>query len=302
MRRSLLAVAGASCALVVLAGCATGSLATSDTRGAPSAGSAAPTSPVAGPTVIVTVPDLPLPTSAAPPAAAGDPSPAASVESPVPPSSEVATAAPVATSEAAAPATAAPAAAEPTMAAATAPAPAAPPGEGLNVSLANCDGCTVLATHRGVTGDLSAALVGTGSDRAILLSVGADGSVAGVIGVPYGAAFSAPSGGVLACAQGRCVVQGRQNDGRAILSAFELTDTGAWRDVSGDDAFPSATEQAAVIELDGELAIAVQDQGNGAAVWMLYTWGGDRYAVVGCAADGPAPTSVGAVSPGVCLS
>ena len=58
---------------------------------------------------------------------------------------------------------------------APAPEPAAPPGEGLNVSLANCDGCTVLATHRGVTGDLSAALVGTGSGRAILLSVAADG-------------------------------------------------------------------------------------------------------------------------------
>ena len=85
---------------------------------------------------------------------------------------------------------------------------------------------------------------------------------------------------MLACAQGRCVVEGRQSDGRAILSAFELTDTGAWRDVSGDDAFPSATERAAVINLDGELGIAVQDQGDGAAVWMLYTWGGDRYAVV----------------------
>ena len=175
--------------------------------------------------------------------------------------------------------------------------PAPPPGEGLNVSLANCDGCTVLATHRDVTGDLSAALVGTGSGRAILLSVAGDGQVSGVIGVPYGAAFAAPDGGVLACAQGRCVVQGRQSDGRAILSAFELTDTGAWRDVSGDDAFPSATERAAVIDLDGELGIAVQDQADGAAVWMLYTWGGDRYAVVGCAADGAAPASAGEVSP-----
>ena len=46
----------------------------------------------------------------------------------------------------------------------------------------------------------------------------------------------------------------------------------------------------------------MQDQADGAAVWMLYTWGGDRYAVVGCAADGPVPTSVAAVSPGVCLS
>ena len=122
-----------------------------------------------------------------------------------------------------------------------------------------------------------------------------------MIGVPYGAAFAAPDGGVLACAQGRCVVEGRQSDGRAILSAFELTDTGAWRDVSGDDAFPSATERAAVIDLGGELGIAVQDQGDGAAVWMLYTWGGDRYAVVGCAADGAPPASVADVSPAACL-
>jgi hypothetical protein len=183
-----------------------------------------------------------------------------------------------------------------------APAADPPTGEGLNVSLANCDGCTVLATHRGVSGELSAALVVTGSGRAILLSVGTDGQVTGVIGVPYGAAFAAPDGGVLACSQARCVVQGRQGDGRAILSAFELTGTGAWRDVSGDDAFPSATEQAAVIGIDGDLAIAVQDQADGAAVWMLYTWGGDRYAVVGCAADGPPPTSPAAVSPAECLS
>ncbi len=183
----------------------------------------------------------------------------------------------------------------------TAPLAAAPSGDGLNVSLANCDGCTVLATHRDVTGDLSAALVGTGS-RAILLSVGADGSAAGVIGVPYGAAFPQPDGGVLPCAGSRCVVEGRQPDGRAILSAFELTDTGAWRDISGDDAFPSATEQAAVVDVDGSLAIAVQDQGDGGAVWLLYTWSGDKYVVVGCNADGPAPTSVDDVSPDQCLS
>ena len=53
----------------------------------------------------------------------------------------------------------------------------------------------MLATHRGVTGDLSAALVATGAGRAILLSVAPDGQVSGVIGVPYGAAFSAPDGG-----------------------------------------------------------------------------------------------------------
>ena len=98
------------------------------------------------------------------------------------------------------------------------------------------------------------------------------------------------------------MVTGRQTDGRALLSAFELTESGAWRDVSGDDAFPSATERSAVIDLDGELAIAVQDQGDGSAVWMLYTWGGDRYAVLGCAPDGDPPVSAAAVSPATCLS
>ncbi len=254
--------------------------------------------------MIVTVPDL-VPTDAVPPATApAAPAPAAEASAAAPTEAAAPTA-DAATEEA--PSEPAESAAEQPAAATAPPAapaaePAPPPGDGLNVSLANCDGCTVLATHRAVTGELSAALVGTGSGRAILLSVAGDGQVSGVIGVPYGAAFSAPDGGVLACAQGRCVVQGRQSDGRAILSAFELTGTGAWRDVSGDDAFPSATERAAVIDLDGELGIVVQDQGDGAAVWMLYTWGGDRYAVVGCAADGAAPASAGAVSPEMCLS
>ncbi len=207
----------------------------------------------------------------------------------------------------ASPPVAAPAPAAPVTPAPAPPAPAGPTppvgsGSAVNVSLVNCDGCAVLATHRDVAGGLSAALVGTGPGRALLLSVAADGQVSGVIGVPYGTAFTPPDGGVLACAQARCVVSGRQNDGRAILSAFELTETGAWRDVSGDDAFPSATEQAAIVDLDGSLAIAVQDQAGGAAVWLLYTWSGDRYAVLGCAPDGPAPTTAAAVTPTACLS
>ena len=114
-----------------------------------------------------------------------------------------------------------------------------------------------------------------------------------MIGVPYGAAFPAPDGGVLACAQARLrrarAAERRPGD-PVRLRADRIR---AWRDVSGDDAFPSATERAAVVDLGGELGIAVQDQGDGAAVWMLYTWGGDRYAVLGCAADGAAPTSAG---------
>jgi hypothetical protein len=284
---------------VALSGCATGTLATPEPTATSSTTASAAATSTAGPAIIVTVPDLVSATSAPVPEPTGAaPAPAAPIESAAVDSTAESVAEPA---DQPAPTTEpGTAAAEPETAAA--PAPAGSPGDALNVSLANCDGCTVLATHRAVTGDLSAALVGTGTGRAILLSVAGDGQVSGVIGVPYGAAFPAPAGGLLACAQGRCVVEGRQTDGRAILSAFELTGTGAWRDVSGDDAFPSATEQAAVIDLDGELALAVQDQAAGAAVWLLYTWGGERYAVVGCSADGAAPTSVGAVSPQLCLS
>jgi hypothetical protein len=299
-------VALLACGVLALSGCGTGSLATSDTSAPRTAASSSAVPTVAGPTVIVTVPDLLLP-SAAPAATAESAAPTPDVPSAAgsttePPAAETDTVEPTAAEEepAVEPTTGANDAPQPAPAPTAEPPP--PPGEGLNVSLANCDGCAVLATHRDVTGGLSAALVGTPTGRAILLSVGGDGQVSGVIGVPYGAAFAAPSGGVLACAQGRCVVEGRQNDGRAILSAFELTGTGAWRDVSGDDAFPSATERAAAIDLDGELGIAVQDQAAGAPVWMLYTWGGDRYSVLGCAADGPAPTSAAAVSPSQCLS
>lgn len=282
-----------------LTGCATGTLATPESTASASSSSSATVPSTGGSTIIVTVPDLVSASTAAapvtpPPTPSNDTAAAAtSGESVAEPADEPP---PAATQATAAPAP------ETTPAAAPAAEPAAQPGDGLNVSLANCDGCSVLATHRAVTGDLSAALVSTGSGRAILLSVAGDGQVSGVIGVPYGAAFTSPAGGVLACAQGRCVVAGRQIDGRAVLSAFELTETGAWRDVSGDDAFPSATEQAAVIDLDGELAIAVQDQADDAAVWMLYTWGGERYAVVGCSADGPPPNSLDSVSPASCLS
>lgn len=302
-------------ALIAMTGCGTGSLATSESTppatSIPSVAISAPT----GPTLVVTVPDLAAPgglesavepepsqagtpvveSSNAEPAAAetaaAEPATEAPVENVDGPAAE-----PEVPAETPAPAQ------EPPVALAAEPDPAAPAGEGLNVSLANCEGCTVLATHREVTGDQSAALVGTSAGRAILLSVGGDGQVNGVVGVPYGAAFAAPDGGVLACAQSRCVVVGRQSDGRAILSAFELTSSGAWRDISGDDAFPSATERGAVVDLGGELGIAVQDQGNGPAVWMLYTWGGDRFAVLGCTADGAAPSSIDAVSPEQCLS
>ena len=256
---------------VLLASCASGSLATSDSTPSGPANTSSPTTAgptMAGPTLVVTVPELvlsaegPAPATVAP---AGEPAVAAA-PSPTPAAPDSPAAEPAPTDEGT------PAAPEP----ATQAAAPAPSGDGLNVSLANCDGCSVVATHRDVAGGRSAALVSTGSGRGLLLSVGADGQVAGVIGVPYGAAFPSPADGVLPCAQDRCAVSGRQVDGRAIVSAFELTGSGAWRDVSGDDAFPSATERSAIVDLDGDLAIAVQDQAAGAAVWMLYTWGGDK--------------------------
>ena len=131
--------------------------------------------------------------------------------------------------------------------------------------------------------------------------MGGDGQVSGVVGVPYGAAFSARGGVLPARRVGAWSRDARVTAGRFCPHSSSPA-CGAWRDISGDDAFPSATERAAVIDLDGELGIAVQDQADGAAVWMLYTWGGDRYSVVGCAADGSAPTSIGAVSPSLCLS
>jgi hypothetical protein len=293
--------------LLVLAGCGTGTLATPETTpSAVSAPATAAQSSAAGPSLIVTVPELPLTESsaeaAAPsPSVAESPARATASDSPT----EAPAPEPELSTESAPTAEPAPAAeptAEPAQRAASAPPPA-PAGDQLPISLANCEGCSVLATHRGVTGELSAALVGTQAGRAILLSVGPDGQVKGVIGVPYGASFAAPADGVLPCdGQARCAVEGTQPDGRAILSAFELTGTGAWRDVSGDDAFPSATERAGVIDLGGELGLAVQDQGDGAAVWMLYQWSGDRFTVAGCAPDGDSPPSAAQVSQDLCLS
>jgi len=304
VNRTLPSLGAVAVCAVLLASCASGSLATSDaTPSGMVSDTSSPTTggpTMAGPTLVVTVPELVLSAEGTAPASvapAGEPTVAAAPSpTPDPPAAPAAPDSPAA--EPAPTGEGTPEAPEP---ATQAPAPA-PSGDGLNVSLANCDGCSVVATHRDVAGGLSAALVSTGSGRGLLLSVGADGQVAGVIGVPYGAAFPSPADGVLPCAQDRCAVSGRQADGRAIVSAFELTASGAWRDVSGDDAFPSATERSAIVDLDGELAIAVQDQAAGAAVWMLYTWGGDRFAVLGCAPDGDPPATAAGVSPATCLS
>ena len=173
----------------------------------------------------------------------------------------------------------------------------------MTVTLANCNGCTVIGSRGNVAGELSATLVATSAGRAVLLSLQPDGEVRGVINVPYGSSFPAPAGGVLACDPlAHCAIDARQPDGRAIVSTFELTGPGAWRDISGDDAFPSATDRSAIVDLGGELGIAVQEGADGVVVWMLYRWSGEKYTVVGCTADGPAPASADAVTPDACLS
>ena len=306
--------------VLLLAGCATGTLAGgSDPPSSGAFATAGPIFPAADPTMVVTVPDLagplgpaPSPASTVPTRGAAAPSPSATpLPAPTGPAlarSSAVGSAPPSPADLPEPTGAGPeparvgrAASEPVPQ----PTPAgAPADRALPISLANCKGCSVLATHRNVSGVLSAALVVSSAGRALLLSVAPDGKVSGVIGVPYGASFPAPADGVLACdALAHCLVQGAQPDGRAILSAFELTAGGAWRDVSGDDAFPSATERAAVVDLGNQLGLAVQDEGDGPAVWVLYRWGtDDRYTVVGCAADGEPPASAAGVSPDRCLS
>jgi hypothetical protein len=185
-----------------------------------------------------------------------------------------------------------------------APTTSAKPGGAVTVELSNCAGCTVIATHRDVSGDLSAALVTT-SKGAVLLSVRPDGSPAGIINVPYGASFPSPAGGALPCdSASRCIVTGRQPDGTAILSAFELSADGAWRDMSGSDAFPSATAQGRAADLngDGVLEIAVQESGDDRTNWMVFSWSGDRFTLLGCAPVSDTLPSAGDLSPDGCLS
>ncbi|GAA2019357.1 hypothetical protein JL107_15565 [Nakamurella flavida] len=310
VRAGLAALAVA--ASVVLAGCggaASGALtATSSGVGAsvptvPSGATSSAASSAPGAAVTVTVPDLGGAPVASPPAepAASPAEPAAPTESSSAPAQEPAVTAPTPAADPT-PESTSQAAASAAPSAEPAP-PAAGDGNTVPVTLANCPGCTVLATHAGVTGDLSAALVASGTGRALLLSVGPDGAVRGLINIPYGAEFPAPTGEVLPCdSQARCVVTARQSDGRAILSAFELTGTGAWRDVSGNDAFPSATAEGRTVDLDGGLGIAVQDAADGATVWMVFGWSGERYVVVGCSADTAADPGAVGLDLAACLS
>lgn len=175
----------------------------------------------------------------------------------------------------------------------------------MSVDLSGCSGCSVVATRADVAGGLGAALVST-KTGAVLLSVRADGSRAGVINVPYGSSFPRPAGGLLACDGGsRCVVVGRQTDGTAILSAFQLGTGGAWRDVSGSGGFPSATDVGAPADLggDGSLELVVQESQPDGVGWIVFGWGGSGYTIIGCAAVvGNSLPDPGDLSTGACSS
>lgn len=187
----------------------------------------------------------------------------------------------------------------PTETAPVASAPTAPAT--VAVELVDCDDCAVIATRSNVAGDLSAALITSGG-RATLLSVDAAGSVIGILNVPYGATFPAPGDGQLACGDdGRCVVVAAQPDGRAILSAFLLTETGAWQDLSGSGGFVSATTRGQPVMAAGSVGVAIQVSDGTTTVWTVLHWNGELFATVGCAPDAAAP-DLTALSLASCLS
>ena len=250
------------------------------------ASAAIPDAPPTG-AVVVTVPDLA--TYAAP------------STSPGPGSSAVGT-----TTVASAPAVASsPAASVSSVSSAASPSSQAGPTESTTTSspptvaitLAGCAACAVLATHAGVTGNLSAALLAAGAGRAILVSVRADGSVGSAANMTYGATFATPSGGVLPCDDGRCVVVGIRSDGHAVASAWSLGGDGRWTDVSIPGGFVSSTGSARAVDLDGELGIAVQ---LGPSLWTTYAWSDtppdSGYSVLGCESD-PSAAPVASACP-----
>ncbi len=142
----------------------------------------------------------------------------------------------------------------------------------------------MLATRSAVAPGLSAALIGTSQGRAVLVAVRANGAVAGAVNVPYGSQFPAPAGGALPCEAGQCVVIAKQSDANAIASAFALSASGSWTDVSGPEGFASQTPLARTLVLPTGLAIAVQDRAGGVTVWTVRGWDRARYSVIGCAA------------------
>ena len=74
--------------------------------------------------------------------------------------------------------------------------------------------------------------------------------------------------------------------------------------MSGDDGFPSATATglATDVEGDGLLDIAVQESDGGRTTWMVLTWSGDHFTVLGCAPASDVVPSAGELSTDSCLS
>jgi hypothetical protein len=171
----------------------------------------------------------------------------------------------------------------------------------MNVTLANCPRCTVLATHAAVTSTLGAALVATAQGRAALLSLRGDGSVAGAANVAYGTSFPTPPGGQLGCdASGRCIVIAQQTNGTAIAAAYRVSAQGTWVDVTGQPGISSVTSEARTLTVAGGVGVAVQDKADGSTVWIVYGWDGNGYSVKGCtAAATPDPNALTMMS---CLS
>ena len=170
------------------------------------------------------------------------------------------------------------------------------------VSVAGCPACRVLATLAAVRAGFSAALIAPGQRRAALISLRADGSVGGVINVPYGASFPSPTGAALPCDQaGRCLVTALRSDGHAVVSAWQLGMGGSWADVSIPGGFVSFTGRAGPVDLDGGLGVGVQVASGGGATWLVYSWSGQGYAVLGCTAGGAQPDLSG-LSPDNCPS
>lgn len=154
------------------------------------------------------------------------------------------------------------------------------------VDLASCIGCTVIGVAADVRPGLAASLA-TAPQGAVLLATRTDGTVVGVINVPYGVTFPAPAGGALPCDRsGRCFVTARQSQGNSVISVFRLAAGGRWIDVTASGGFVSATATALVRDVDGDglLDIAAQARAGGALRWVIYHWAGDRFAVLGCAA------------------
>ena len=273
--------------VAVLTACTLPTSTTSSNGAAISPSAAAIAAPAAGASIVVTVPDLGAAQTSAVPASSG----ASSGPAVVPPSasgprssgSSSVAAAPTPVVSAVAPAsTPAPVVTQTTTSSVAAPTTVI---STMNVQLATCSGCTVLATHAAVTSTLGAVEVATSQGRAALLAIRGDGSVAGAANITYGTTFPTPPGGELGCdTNGRCIVIAAQADGTAVAAAYQVNAQGTWSDVTAEGGIASVTAKAMTLPVGNGIGVAVQDQADGSTVWIVYEWDGTSYAVKGCTA------------------